>query len=132
MQSRFHWAVTFVVTAIVAIFISKAMATLGGKRPVQGIENSVEINEVGRYAVEEHNKQQNADLSFLRVAKAQQQTVAGTMYYLTVEAKGLDGNPKLYDAKVWVKPWEHFKKLEEFKPAEKPLVTSADLGVKAG
>jgi hypothetical protein len=39
------------------------------------------------------------------------------MYYFTNEAK--DGEAKkLYEAKVWEKPWENFKELREFKPAE--------------
>ncbi|KAG8388893.1 hypothetical protein BUALT_Bualt02G0172700 [Buddleja alternifolia] len=37
-----------------------------------------------------------------------------TMYYLTVEAAG-GGQKKVYEAKVWVKPWMNFKELQEFK-----------------
>ena len=51
------------------------------------------------------------------------------MYYLTIEVKD-DDHPKLYKAKAWVKPWENFKCLEEFKPVGKPSVSKADLGVK--
>jgi cystatin-C len=44
------------------------------------------------------------------------------MYYLTVEAK--DGETKkLYEAKVWEKPWENFKELQEFKPVEESAST---------
>ncbi|CAK9855204.1 unnamed protein product, partial [Sphagnum jensenii] len=55
-------------------------------------------------------------LSFSKVVSARTQVVQGTMYHLTIEVQE-GGNPRLYDAKVWVKPWENFKKLEEFKPA---------------
>nr|4N6T_A Chain A, Adhiron [Populus euphratica]4N6U_A Chain A, Adhiron [Populus euphratica]6QOZ_C Chain C, Affimer binding protein [synthetic construct] len=78
-------------------------------------ENSLEIEELARFAVDEHNKKENALLEFVRVVKAKEQVVAGTMYYLTLEAKD-GGKKKLYEAKVWVKPWENFKELQEFKP----------------
>lgn len=43
-----------------------------------------------------------------------EQVVAGTMYYITLEA--LDGDKKkVYEAKVWVKPWMDFKEVQEFK-----------------
>ncbi|GLJ49467.1 hypothetical protein SUGI_1048050 [Cryptomeria japonica] len=112
------------------------MASLGGKQVVQGSENSTEIEELGRFAIHQHNIQQNEKglLSFGRVVKAEQQVVAGTMYHLTIEAKqDGDSSPKLYEAKVWVKPWENFKKLQDFKPiSSSPSITSADLGVKHG
>lgn len=74
----------------------------------------------------------NSLLEFARVVKAQEQVVAGTLHHLTLEAiEG--GEKKLYEAKVWVKPWMNFKELQEFKPAgvASPF-TSADLGVKRG
>jgi hypothetical protein len=71
-------------------------------------------------------------LSFSKVVSARTQVVQGTMYHLTIEVQE-GGNPKLYEAKVWVKPWENFKKLEDFKPAVTPSVfTSADLGTRTG
>ncbi len=71
-------------------------------------------------------------LSFSKVVSARTQVVQGTMYHLTIEVQE-GGNPRLYDAKVWVKPWENFKKLEEFKPAVTPSTfTSADLGTRTG
>nr|ABK26812.1 unknown [Picea sitchensis] len=106
-----------------------AMGTLGGLRDVKDFQNSIETLDLGRFAVDEHNKQQNGDITFRRVVAAQEQVVAGTMYHLTIEAEDGD-HPKLYKAKVWVKPWENFKRLEDFKPVEQPSVSRADLGVK--
>lgn len=57
---------------------------------------------------------QNSLLQFGKVVKAKQQVVAGTVYYITVEATD-GGVKKLYEAKVWVKPWMDFKELQEFK-----------------
>lgn len=58
----------------------------------------------------------NALLEFAKVVKAKEQVVAGTMHHLTVEVIDA-GTKKLYEAKVWVKPWLNFKELQEFKHA---------------
>nr|CAD1829162.1 unnamed protein product [Ananas comosus var. bracteatus] len=109
-----------------------AMATLGGVRESAGAENSVEVEELARFAVEEHNKKENALLEFGRVVKAKEQVVAGTLHHLTLEAIDA-GKKKLYEAKVWVKPWLNFKELQEFRHAgDSPSFTAADLGAKRG
>ncbi|KAJ4779349.1 Cysteine proteinase inhibitor [Rhynchospora pubera] len=87
----------------------------GGWRDSE-IANSAEIEELARFAVEEHNKKENTLLKFVRVVKAKEQVVAGIMHHFTLEAIEA-GNKKLYEAKVWVKPWLHFKQLQEFKHA---------------
>lgn len=45
-----------------------------------------------------------------------EQVVAGTMYYITLEVSD-GGQKKVYEAKVWSKPWMNFKEVQEFKPA---------------
>ncbi|XP_031279419.1 cysteine proteinase inhibitor 12 [Pistacia vera] len=107
------------------------MAMPGALQESRGAENSVEIDELGRFAVQEHNKKQNAVLEFGRVVKAQEQVVAGTLHHLTIEAIEA-GKKKLYEAKVWVKPWMNFKDLQEFKHVgdSPPTFTSSDLGCK--
>nr|AWB97031.1 cystatin-like protein [Agapanthus praecox subsp. orientalis] len=112
-----------------------AMATLGGVHEKEGTENSVEVEELARFAVDEHNKKENALLEFGRLVKAKEQVVAGTMYHLTVEAIEA-GKKKIYEAKVWVKPWLNFKELQEFRHAgdadSSSNITPADLGAKRG
>nr|WFP52520.1 cystatin [Aristotelia chilensis] len=104
--------------------------TVGGLHESQGTQNSVEIDGLARFAVEEHNKKENRILEFARVVKAQEQVVAGTLHHLTVEVIDA-GKKKLYEAKVWVKPWLNFKELQEFKHVgDVPSFTSSDLGVK--
>ncbi|CAL9078852.1 unnamed protein product [Musa textilis] len=93
-----------------------AMATVGGIREVEGIANSAETEQLARFAVDEHNKKENALLEFVRVVKAKEQVVAGTLHHLTVEAVDA-GKKKVYEAKVWVKPWLNFKELQEFRHA---------------
>lgn len=52
------------------------------------------------------------------MVKVAQQIVAGVMYHLTIEAK--DGTAvNLYEARIWVKPWLNFQKLEDFKLANR-------------
>jgi hypothetical protein len=51
--------------------------------------------------------------------KVRTQPVAGRMYYFTVEVREVDGGTganKLYEAKVWLRPWENFKGLHAFEP----------------
>ncbi|KAJ6934446.1 cysteine proteinase inhibitor 6-like [Populus alba x Populus x berolinensis] len=111
-------------------FCQEKMATLGGVHDSQSSQNSAEIDGLARFAVDEHNKKENAILEFARVVKAKEQVVAGTMHHLTIEAIEA-GKKKLYEAKVWVKPWLNFKELHEFKDAgDVPVFTSSDLGVK--
>ncbi|KAB5565011.1 hypothetical protein DKX38_005065 [Salix brachista] len=111
-------------------FCPDKMATLGGVHDSQSSQNSAEIDSLARFAVDEHNKKGNAILEFARVVKAKEQVVAGTMHHLTIEAiEG--GKKKMYEAKVWVKPWLNFKELNEFKDAgDVPVFTSSDLGAK--
>ncbi|KAK9059073.1 hypothetical protein SSX86_021692 [Deinandra increscens subsp. villosa] len=95
------------------------MATLGGISESKGVENSLEIDSLAQFAVDEHNKKQNALLQFEKVVNTKQQVVQGTMYYITLEANDGGGqNKKTYEAKVWVKPWQNFKELQEFKPVD--------------
>ncbi|KAJ8755825.1 hypothetical protein K2173_024370 [Erythroxylum novogranatense] len=108
------------------------MATLGGVHESSTAQNSAEIDGLARFAVEEHNKKENGVVEFARVVKAKEQVVAGTLHHLTIEAMDA-GKKKLYEAKVWVKPWLNFKELQEFKNVEDanaPTFTSSDLGVK--
>ncbi|ERM99075.1 hypothetical protein AMTR_s00101p00100170 [Amborella trichopoda] len=106
------------------------MSTLGGLKDVTGSnQNSAEIEELARFAVQEHNKKSNSLLEFARVVKAKEQVVAGTLYHLTLEAIDA-GKNKLYEAKVWLKPWENFKELKEFNHVGDSSLTSSDLGAK--
>uniref|UniRef100_A0A0D9V6U8 Cysteine proteinase inhibitor n=1 Tax=Leersia perrieri TaxID=77586 RepID=A0A0D9V6U8_9ORYZ len=89
---------------------------VGGVEPV-GTENDLHLVNLARFAVTEHNKKANALLEYEKLVKVKRQVVAGTMYYFTIEVKEGGAN-KLYEAKVWEKPWMDFKELQEFKPVE--------------
>ncbi|KAI5682829.1 hypothetical protein M9H77_04057 [Catharanthus roseus] len=113
------------------VVCSLQMATLGGIHDSHSSSaNSSEVDGLARFAVEEHNKKENAVLEFARVVKAREQVVAGTLHHLTLEVIDA-GKKKLYEAKVWVKPWMNFKELQEFNHVEDaPKITPSDLGVK--
>lgn len=57
---------------------------------------------------------QNSLLQFGNVINTKQQVVAGTVYYITLEATD-GGSKKVYEAKIWTKPWLNFQELQEFK-----------------
>ncbi|KAF8109476.1 hypothetical protein N665_0095s0048 [Sinapis alba] len=141
MKRRF--LLFFIVVLSLSIFVSSLfasdlgfcdeddMALLGGVRDVPANQNSDEVESLARFAVDEHNKKENALLEFARVVKAKEQVVAGTMHHLTLEIIEA-GRKKLYEAKVWVKPWLNFKELQEFKPVSDgaSTITPSDLGCK--
>ncbi|KAG7549561.1 Cystatin domain [Arabidopsis thaliana x Arabidopsis arenosa] len=87
-----------------------------------------EIDDIALFAVQEHNRRENAVLELARVLKATEQVVAGKLYRLTLEVIEA-GEKKIYEAKVWVKPWMNFKQLQEFKSVI-PSFTISDLGLK--
>ncbi|KAH6779566.1 cystatin B [Perilla frutescens var. hirtella] len=102
---------------------------LGGLRNTA--QNSGKIESMGRFAVQQHNQNQNTLLEFARIVKAKEQVVSGKMYHLTLEA--IDGGKnKIYEAKVWVKPWMNFKQLQEFKEVHDNPIMSSYLGIKHG
>ncbi|XP_047306300.1 uncharacterized protein LOC124909691 [Impatiens glandulifera] len=129
----------FLLLVIFTTSCSTMSTLLGGLRDSHTSEqNSAEIDELARFAVDDHNKKQNSLLEFVKVVKAQEQVVVGTLHprpeprteaqakkkscirhclhHLTIEA--IDGgNKKLYDTKIWVKPWMNFKEVQEFKHA---------------
>ncbi|KAG8052689.1 hypothetical protein GUJ93_ZPchr0001g32126 [Zizania palustris] len=107
-------------------------SVLGGVRDVPAAANSAETDSLARFAVDEHNKRENALLEFVRVVEAKEQVVAGTLHHLTLEAIEA-GRKKVYEAKVWVKPWLDFKELQEFRHTGEAIsFTNADLGAKKG
>nr|GLL43283.1 cysteine proteinase inhibitor A-like [Ipomoea trifida]GMD71409.1 cysteine proteinase inhibitor A-like [Ipomoea batatas] len=89
------------------------MAMTGGVSQVEGFQNSIEFDDLARFAISEHNKKANANLEFGKVVNVKRQVVSGTMHYITLEAAD-GGQKKVYEAKVWDKPWENFKEVQEF------------------
>ncbi|TKY57106.1 Cysteine proteinase inhibitor 12 [Spatholobus suberectus] len=66
-----------------------------GITDVPGAANSVEIEKLARFAVDEYNKKENAALEFVKVISAKKQDVSGVLYYITLEAKMVGRKRKL-------------------------------------
>ncbi|KAF3330708.1 Chain A, Adhiron: A Stable And Versatile Peptide Display Scaffold - Full Length Adhiron [Carex littledalei] len=92
---------------------------LGGiQQSIADATNNLEMEVLARFAINEYNNKKNSLLEFVRVVKVAQQIVSGIMYHLTIEAK--DGTSvNLYEARIWVKPWSNFQKLQDFKLADR-------------
>lgn len=102
---------------------------VGGRTEVRDVEGDREVQELGRFSVEEHNRRcrsrdcGDVRLEFGRVVAAQRQVVSGLKYYLRVAAaeEGAagqnGGEPRVFDAVVVVKPWLESRTLLTFAPA---------------
>ncbi|CAH8371548.1 unnamed protein product [Eruca vesicaria subsp. sativa] len=126
MESKAFVSVTFLIVTILLCRTIQSRSCrseqknmrrtvmVGGVHDIPGNQNSGEIESLARFAIQEHNNKENKVLEFNKIVRAREQVVAGTMYYLTLEANE-DGQMKNFEAKIWVQPWMNFKQLEEFK-----------------
>ena len=105
---------------------------VGGRTEVRDVEGDREVQELGRYSVEEHNRRREegcegggggvcARLEFARVVSAQRQVVSGIKYYLRVAAAEENGvsDGRVFDAVVVVKAWIKSKELVSLMPSPK-------------
>ncbi|KAM0939004.1 putative Cystatin domain-containing protein [Dioscorea sansibarensis] len=91
------------------------MATTQEINGMEIIKNTdIYIVYLAKFAVEEHNRKENAHLKFIKVKKATiEQLVEGVIYYITLEASNLDVQ-QLWQAKVWVKESTGYIELQDF------------------
>ncbi|KAG8045185.1 hypothetical protein GUJ93_ZPchr0008g12412 [Zizania palustris] len=123
-------AVAAATTVLLVGAASLAVGAMAGHGSAAA--NSAETDALARFAVDEHNKRENALLEFVRVVEAKEQVVVGTLHHLTLEAIEA-GRKRIYDAKVLVKPWLDFKELQEFRhTGDATSSTNADLGANKG
>ncbi|KAI3740451.1 hypothetical protein L2E82_30880 [Cichorium intybus] len=85
----------------------------GGWSPIRNVTEPGVVD-IGKFAVDEHNKNDHASLKFKKVVKGESQVVAGMNYKLTITAAD-DSVENKYVAVVWDKPWEKFRQLVSFK-----------------
>ncbi|RWR76315.1 Cystatin domain-containing protein [Cinnamomum micranthum f. kanehirae] len=96
-----------------ALASAREPMVVGAWEPIKDVKDP-RVQGLGKFSVLEYNKEKNAYLSFKSVVDGQEQVVAGVNYLLTVEA--MDGEvTKTYEALVWEKDWEGFKRLISFK-----------------
>ncbi|KAF3337394.1 cysteine proteinase inhibitor B-like protein [Carex littledalei] len=102
---------------------------VGGRSEVKNVESNKDVQELGRFAVQEYNQKLKENhtaseelLSFSQVVEAQRQVVSGLKYYMriVVHEKAEGHGKRVFDAVVVVKPWLHSRVLVSFVPAGRP------------
>ncbi|XP_020216222.1 cysteine proteinase inhibitor B-like [Cajanus cajan] len=116
-----------VVMTLLSVLSSASCARMvGGKTEIADVRTNREVQELGRFAVEEFNRGlkqwenkngREHELKFSEVVEAQQQVVSGMKYYLKISATTHNGVGKMFTSVVVVKPWLHSKQLLHFAPA---------------
>lgn len=127
-KAPFPLLLVLILLATTTLFLlanAAAPPILGAPREIKNVKNNTEVQELGRFCVQEYNKrlQQSKGpntgaglLSFSEVMAAKSQVVAGTKYYLTISAVA-SGAAKKYDAVAVVVPWRHSRELISFAPS---------------
>ncbi|TKY59925.1 Cysteine proteinase inhibitor 10 [Spatholobus suberectus] len=117
-----------VTLAILTIFASVACTAsygglVGGKTEIADVKTNKEVQDLGRFSVEEHNRRltqsqkEEEVLTFVEVVEAQQQVVSGIKYYMKISATQSGGDSRMFDSVVVVKPWLRSKQLLNFAPS---------------
>ncbi|KAJ1381848.1 Proteinase inhibitor I25, cystatin, conserved site [Sesbania bispinosa] len=123
-------AVSVTLTILVTLLSVLSTATsfgrmVGEKTEIADVKTNREVQELGRFAVEEYNNGLRLwrndvvgeeQLKFGEVVEAQQQVVSGMKYYLKISATH-KGVQRMFTSVVVVKPWFHHKKLLDFGPS---------------
>ncbi|KAI3738822.1 hypothetical protein L2E82_29006 [Cichorium intybus] len=115
--------ITFSIVILLSSFVANGIP--GGRTKVTDVKSNKELQELGRYSVEEYNRLQrissgknDGDLKFSQVVEAEKQVVSGMKYYLKIEAfSKASEDPKVFEAVVVVKPWLRSKQLQSFAPS---------------
>ncbi|XP_031477424.1 cysteine proteinase inhibitor 4-like [Nymphaea colorata] len=107
------FCLSFALVVPSSLCVARPATWTGGITEVPRIDTNVEVQELGRFSVEEHNRREHAHLSFQRVVEAQRQVVSGVKYYLRIEAEE-GGAPRLFNAAVVVKAWLRSVELVSF------------------
>ncbi|WVZ07436.1 hypothetical protein V8G54_020782 [Vigna mungo] len=117
--------VTILVTLLSVLSSASCARLVGGKTEIPDVRTNREVQELGRFSVEEYNNglkllndsdNEREKLTFTEVVEAQQQVVSGLKYYLKISATHR-GIHKMFSSVVVVKPWLPSKKLLHFAPA---------------
>ncbi|GKE13099.1 cysteine proteinase inhibitor B-like protein [Tanacetum coccineum] len=110
----------FLTIVILCIITITSSALIGGRTKIKDVKNDKEVQELGKYCVEENNRKVGSNgLKFVEVVKAESQVVSGTKYYLTIKAiSSKGGKNSFFDAEIVVKPWLHSKELLTFRPGK--------------
>lgn len=98
---------------------------MGGRTKIEDVNTNKEVQELGKYCVEEYNKNRYKSSNgssirpavvFVKVVEGEKQVVSGIKYYLKISA-GSSGILKTFNAVVVVKPWADSKDMLSFCPS---------------
>ncbi|XP_022150412.1 cysteine proteinase inhibitor B [Momordica charantia] len=109
--------------AIAAVTLAAAAegygGRLGGRTEIEDVRTNEEVQELGRFCVEEYNRRRNGggEVRFRAVVAAEKQVVAGMKYYLKISGSVKGESEMLFDSIVIVKPWLRSKQLLHFSPS---------------
>lgn len=112
-QHRGILPIMLVLLLVFDVSAWKAVGLPGGWTPIDDPKDA-HIQQLGEYAVSEHNKAAKTNLHFQQVVSGETQVVAGANYRLLIAA-GLGGITNRYEAVVWEKTWSGFRNLTSFK-----------------
>ncbi|PHT90327.1 Cysteine proteinase inhibitor 5 [Capsicum chinense] len=106
-----------VVIATILLYFSDAQdcpkkVTFGGWKPITNLTDP-EVVEIGKFVMDEHNKEAKTKLEFQEIIKGESQAVVGKNYRLVINAKDCDSLHN-YLAVVWDLPWQKIRKLTSF------------------
>ncbi|KAK8478922.1 hypothetical protein V6N13_093272 [Hibiscus sabdariffa] len=108
----------------IALAVEGYRGMVGGRTQVTDVKTNKEVQELGRFAVEEYNRnhriqqRRSGELVFSQVIEAETQVVSGIKYYLRIEAaENKLSNCKTFESVVVVKPWLRSKELLHFSPS---------------
>ncbi|GMN59701.1 hypothetical protein TIFTF001_028798 [Ficus carica] len=124
-------AVIFSVVILLLFAPSYGRELVGGRTEISDVKTNEEVQELGRFSVEEYNRRSQrllvrnngagggaGELSFSEVVWAERQVVSGIKYYLKVSAAAAKtGEPMIFDSVVVVKPWLRSRQLLNFAPS---------------
>ncbi|KAF7807267.1 cysteine proteinase inhibitor B [Senna tora] len=120
-------SVTLAIFVTVLLGLCTASFGSRGGRSIVGawtdighVEANEEVQELGRYSVEEYNKEERASrrndvvvgekVGFAKVVEAKKQVVSGIKYCLKIWGTTRNGGYEMFDSVVVVKPWLHNSK----------------------
>ncbi|KAM3338498.1 hypothetical protein P3S68_030584 [Capsicum galapagoense] len=117
MAIKFNSILVVIVTVLLHVSTARNIwkeapqPIAGGWKTITNITD--EVIEIGKFAVDEHNKEADTFLEFQNVINGASQVVEGINYRLTITAME-ENMSHLYLAKVWVKPEGTSKNLTYF------------------
>ncbi|KAF1867882.1 hypothetical protein Lal_00012778 [Lupinus albus] len=114
---------TVLVTLLCLLCTVSYGRLVGGRKAVANVKSNEEVQELGRFSVEEYNRSlkllaAEEEVKFVEVVEAEEQVVSGIKYYLKILTVQ-NGASRMFESVVVVKAWLNSKQLLNFAPSSK-------------